>query len=518
VNGGSDCPRAADAARGQSTNGKLSPGPAPLGARPARTGSGAGRRAPTVTIVGGGASGALVAANLLRRRHAAGMRIVIVERRHELARGVAYSTTHPEHRLNVPAAEMGVWPDDQRHFVRWAARRGIALAGREFAPRGLFGEYLADVLAEARRGADRGCELEVVRDDAVAIHVAEQRAAGARPVSIELASGGELDADLAVLALGNLPPAAPPGADERVMASDRYEPDPWAEGIAERAAGDRSILLVGTGLTMVDVALSLAEACPDARLCAVSRSGLLPRRHGSQPLRPARTFGPIPLRPKLYDIVSRVEAEAEAEASKGGDWRAVIDSLRPVTNEIWTRLSEADRRTFVQRYARRWDIHRHRMAPEVAALLDRARADGQLVIEAARCVSMRPCEGGIEVELQPAGARGPETRRFDRVVNCTGPTLHLKAAGEPLLDDLFARGLARPGPLGMGLDHDPLGALVGADGRVSSHLFTIGPLRKGRLWETTAIPEIRQQAAELAAMLSGEIGRFSAPPPRALAS
>jgi uncharacterized NAD(P)/FAD-binding protein YdhS len=516
VNGGGDCPRAAEAARGQT--GAQDASPAPLGARPARAGDPVDRRTPTVAIIGGGASGALVAANLLRRRHAAGMRIVVIERRHELARGVAYSTTHPEHRLNVPAAEMGVWPDDQRHFVRWAAARGIALAGREFAPRGLFGEYLADVLAEARRSAERRCSLEVVRDAAVGISVAGRSEAGARPVVIELASGGEVAADRAVLAIGNLAPAAPPGADDQVLASDRYEPDPWDEGVGKRAAGDRSILLIGTGLTMVDVALALGERCPDARMVAVSRSGLLPRRHSTQPLRPARTFRPIPLRPKLYDIVRRVEAEAEAEVRKGGDWRAVIDSLRPVTNELWTRLSEADRRRFVERYARRWDVHRHRMAPEVAALLDRLRGDGRLEIEAAGCVALRVRDDGIEVELLPADAAEPETRRFDRVVNCTGPTLDLRAAGEPLLDDLFARGLARPGPIGLGLDHDPLGALVGADGRVSSHLFAIGPLRKGRLWETTAIPEIRQQAAELAAMLAGELGRSTTTPPRALAS
>lgn len=516
MSGGTGCPRAAAAARGQ--RGARDARPARVGPRPARSDEPSRERRPTVAIVGGGASGALVAAQLLRRHHPAGLRVVVIERRFEPARGIAYSTTHPEHRLNVPAAEMGAWPEDQRHFVRWAAGRGITLAGRDFAPRGLYGDYLADVLAEAGRRAGPGCSLEIVRDSAVALHLAEPLAVGAAPVVVELAERGELAADRAVLALGNLAPATPPGADAELLASDRYEPDPWDAGLVGRAAGDRSILLLGTGLTMVDVALALGEANPDASLYAASRSGLICQRHSDVLVRPARAFGPVPLRPRLYDLVRRIEAEARATVRRGGDWRSVVDSLRPVTNEIWARLSDADRRLFMRRYVRRWEIHRHRMAPEIAELLGRLRESGRLRIEAASCVAMRPVAGGIEVELRPAGASEPQRRRFDRVVNCTGPTLDLRAAGEPLLDDLFARGLARPGPLGMGLDHDPFGALIGADGRVRAHLFAIGPLRKGRLWETTAIPEIREQAAELADLLAADLGRTATTPPRALAS
>lgn len=517
MNGGGECPRAAEAARGHADVPNVDPAPLGAAASWSPTGSPA-QSTPAVAIVGGGASGALLAAQLLRQDHPAGARVILIERRFEVGRGVAYSTTHPDHRLNVPAEEMGVHPGDQRHFVRWAERRGTPLGARDFAPRRTFGDYLIDVLADAELAARPGVSLEVVRGEAVEIRIADSRRVGARPVTIALADGGEVAADRAVLAVGNLVPAMPPGADPEILASGRYEPDPWDAGVASRAAGDRSILLLGTGLTMVDVALTIAGARPDARLHAVSRTGLLPHRHNPGPSVPARLFGPIPLHPSLDDLVRRIRAEVAAAVREGGDWRGVIDSLRPVTNEIWTRLSDVDRRRFVQRFARHWDVHRHRMAPEVASLLGELRSTGRLTVEAANCAAMRADRDGIEVDLMRAGARGVEVRRFDRVINCTGPASDLRDAGEPLLDRLFESGLACPGPLGMGLDHDVDGAVVGADGHVSPYLFVIGPLRRGRLWETTAIPEIREQAAELAGALSAELARAARPPAHLLAS
>jgi uncharacterized NAD(P)/FAD-binding protein YdhS len=209
-------------------------------------------------------------------------------------------------------------------------------------------------------------------------------------------------------------------------------------------------------------------------------------------------------------MVRKVEDEIVSTIRDGGDWRQAIDSLRPVTNQIWMRFSDSDRRRFVERLSRRWDVHRHRMAPAVAAMLGELRGAGRLSVEQASVTGIRAVDDGVEVTLQRPNPGGPEAVRYDRVVNCTGPALDLSTAGDQLLDHLFGHGLSRPGPLHLGIDHDLRGAVIGADGSPSSWLYEIGPVRKGRLWETTAIPEIRQQALELADILTADLERITA--------
>jgi len=461
---------------------------------------------PAVAIVGAGASGTLLAAQLLRRHHRAGLRVILIERRNETGRGVAYSTPYDYHRLNVPAEQMGALPRDPRHFVRWASSEGHGTAAGDFAPRGLYGDYLRALLADAERTSVPEASLEIVRDDVVDATVDEQR----RCARLELRSGGSLEVDRVVLALGNLAPADPPGAEPGLLRSGLYEADPWDPELAERAAGDDLVLLLGTGLTMVDVALTLGAETVRPRFLAISRKGLMPQQHRPGASGPPRQFQLARERVRLDEIASEVEAEASAVESKGGDWRQVIDSLRPVTNQIWHRFSDADRRAFVARLARRWDVHRHRMAPEVAVMLEELKESGRLELAMASVASLRAAPGGgVDVELERDGTR-IEKLTVSRVVNCTGPALDLRAAREPLLEALFAAGEIRSGPLRLGLDHDPRGVIIRGSGSASGVLHCLGPMRKGRLWETTAIPEIRTQAFELADQITSDLERAAA--------
>jgi uncharacterized NAD(P)/FAD-binding protein YdhS len=462
---------------------------------------------PVVAIVGGGASGTLLAAQLLRRHHPRGLRVVLIERRPEVGRGVAYSTPHDYHRLNVPAEQMGALPRDPRHFMRWASRNGHGVVVGDFAPRGLFGDYVAALLSEAERTAAPGATLEKLRDDVVGATVDD----GRRSARLMLASGAVVEADRVVLALGNLAPADPPGADPELLASGRYEADPWDGGIGERAAADDLVLLLGTGLTMVDVALTLGKETFAPRFLAISRKGLMPQSHRHGTALPPRRFQLRRERVRLDELLDEVAKEISDAQSAGGDWRQVIDSMRPITNQIWHRFSDADRRRFVDRLARRWDVHRHRMAPEVATMLGRLRRTHRLELGTASVESMRVVGDRVIARLD-RGDQGTEELSVARVVNCTGPALDLRATREPLLEALFAAGAIRPGPLRLGLDHDSRGALLDGAGEPSRVLFGIGPMRKGRLWETTAIPEIRTQAFELADQITSDVERAGSRP------
>lgn len=445
-------------------------------------------------MVGCGASGALLAIELLRQSRGLPLELTVVEPRGELARGVAYSTPDPLHLLNVPACSMSAIESEPDHLVRWARERGLGGAA-DFLPRREFGEYLAATLAERLSSPPPGTAVRMLADRVVAV---EPQPSPDAPLRAELAGGGTLDADHAVLALGSGPIRDPSSVSAELRASPHYVADPWAGDPRRIAAPGESVLLIGTGLTMVDVALSLHAGGEGPRLLAVSRAGLVPRGH--RPGQPLSSSG-FPLPRGQIDLPALLHAffaQLTLAANAGGDETDVVDSMREASQRVWIALSESERRWFLTHLRRRWEVTRHRMAPEVAARVAELRRGGALRIERAGVESLRLDEGGAIAALR----RGElvEEARFDRIVNCAGPEDDATRFGQPLLDRLLAGGSALPDPLRLGLATEPGGALLGSAGP-STHLHAIGPLRKGALWETTAVPEIRRQAVGLAALL-----------------
>ncbi len=442
-----------------------------------------------IAIIGGGAAGALAAVHLLRAG-AAGP-IVIVERADRLGRGVAYSTTFPDHLLNVVASNLGGLAGEPGHFREWLSDQGEPAPAGAFLPRMVFGRYLTALLAEA--SDVRPDVLTTIRAEAVGL---VQAGAAMR---VELADGRMFPARRVVLATGT--PAAPdvPLSSGRwPRGSPAYVSDPWSPGALEGLAAGNDVLLIGTGLTTVDVALRLVHARPDVRLVAVSRTGLLPVPH-------RWPEGPIPLgyQPpapgtSLHAQVRAFRAATVASRARGGDARDVVDALRPHTHAIWQGFSRAEQRRFLGAYTRFWAINRNRMAPAAAGWVESLRASGQLAIVTGAVVAAESAGGRLRVTLRRRGETAADVREFDAAVNCVGPADAPFGAGSPLYDRLLADGLVRPHPLGLGLDTGAGGAVRDAAGELSTAIFTIGWLRRGELWESVAIPELRDQSGELA--------------------
>src|SRR5438270_739950 len=442
---------------------------------------------PTVAVVGGGCSGVLAAVHLLT--HSDGRcRVVLIERDAELGGGVAYGTDAPWHMLNAPARAMSAFPGDAHDFTRWAAAVQLTATPNSFLPRRLYRLYLQATLAGAEQ--ESPSPPFRLRARVTAVH---PRTHG---VIVGLDDGGHVEADRAVLALGNLPPADPHPALAR--AGPRYVRDPWAPRALAGIDHDEPVLLVGSGLTAVDVALTLARRGHGGPIDAVSRHGLLPRRHAPwpQPPTPAPAVRPRPGLTTRALLRAVVQAVRDAEEN-GDDWRPVIDGLRPVTPALWCSLSERERRRFLRRAARLWEVHRHRMAPAVASSVDALIAEGRLVVRSGAVNSVAVDAGALRVSMGGAGSRIVDLR-VGHVVNCTGPSTNVAATSDPLLRSLLASGAARSDPLGLGFDVSDDGSLIDADGTPSPVLSTLGPLRRGRLWATTAVPEIRDQACALA--------------------
>ncbi|MEU5219702.1 FAD/NAD(P)-binding protein [Streptomyces sp. NPDC020807] len=442
---------------------------------------------PTVAVVGAGAAGALVAVQLCetaaRRRGA--LDLVLIDPAPEAGRGVAYSTPAPEHRLNVPVGGMSCYPDDPGHFQRWLTCHGEStVTAGDFAPRHRYGSYLADTLGRAIIAAHGTVSVRRLRTRATRC---AETAAGR--VELTLADGGSVTADSVVFATGPAKGRAE-WAPAVLAASDRFVARPWAPGALDPVADTDDVLLVGTGLTAVDLALLLDR--PGRTVHAVSRTGLLPQPHALAPLPAVAPPPDLPVLPfaRLRREFTRYVAETRR---LHGDWRPAFDGVRPWIGRLWEGLTDDERAEFLGRDATRWNVHRHRMAPSTAEVIGRARAARRLRIHAGRVADAAPREdGGLTVTL----ADGRELP-VAWVVDCTGPGLRADAGGDPLWGGLLADGLAVPGPLGIGVATVD-GRLRDAEGRTDRRLFTLGSPRRGELWETTAIPEIRVQAKAVA--------------------
>ncbi|WP_063766942.1 FAD/NAD(P)-binding protein [Streptomyces sp. NRRL S-813] len=437
-----------------------------------------------VAVVGAGAAGALTAVQLMRQaeRSGRGIGVWLIDPAGHTGRGVAYSTSDPRHLLNVPAARMSAFPDDPGHFLRWLAGRHPHAAPGDFAPRKEYGRYLSDVVEQTAQECRRA-RLHRVREHVVAVR---DRSAG--PV-LRFAGGGGLQVDAAVLALGTLGPDHA-WADPQLRASGRFVADPWAPGALDGVAAEGDVLLVGTGLTMVDLAVTLAR--PGRVLHAVSRHGLLPQEH--LPVAAAAAQPPQLDAAHGLDALRRgVRRYLAAGRRSRGDWRPAMDGLRPVTAALWQQLSTADRRRFVEEDLRTWEVHRHRVAPATAVALGALRASGRLQVAAAEVVRAVPDDDAVAVTLSD-GRR----LRVGAVVNCTGARMDLRRTDDPLVRCLLERGCARTGPADLGLDTRDDGRVVPAAGVPAARLWAIGAVRRGNLLETTAVPEIRAQADEVA--------------------
>jgi uncharacterized NAD(P)/FAD-binding protein YdhS len=290
------------------------------------------------------------------------------------------------------------------------------------------------------------------------------------------------------LAVGHFPPEGDaPG----------YLANPWGPAALAGLDPAAPVLLVGSGLTMIDVAISLLDRKHRGPIQAISRRGLLPRTHAATA--PEPRFLPASMAPLgVLGLLVRIRQQVRRAAAEGRDWRAVMDSLRPDTRDLWRGLSVAEKQRFLRHVRPWWDVHRHRMAPGVAARIEAAKASGQLTLRRARLGRLKPVRGGIEAELLPVGGAAPVLCSVDRVINCSGPLSDIVQISTPLVRGLLDQGTARPDPLGLGLDVTDDGAAIDRGGRVSGRLFAVGPITRGAFWESTAVADIRIQCEALA--------------------
>jgi hypothetical protein len=262
------------------------------------------------------------------------------------------------------------------------------------------------------------------------------------------------------------------------------------------------VIVIGSGLTGVDVALHLIAR--GATVTLLSRHGALPRRF--------RATGAPTVLPNLDALAAEVSLEqlrtalaadlAQARQA-GSDWRQVIDAVRPRTARLWRSLGWEDQRRFLREDLRQWEVLRHRMPPTIADAIYAATDSGRLIIEAGEVadVSLR----GKGVELVVTTSDRSVRRRGDAVVVATGAAWDRRSLQRsPLWANLLATDVASLHPSGVGVRLDADGYLIDGAGGTVPDIVCLGSIRQGEEWETTAIPEIRAQAAAIAELLADD--------------
>ncbi|MDX8521029.1 FAD/NAD(P)-binding protein [Mesorhizobium dulcispinae] len=441
-------------------------------------------RGNSIIIVGGGASGVVLAAHLLKSSNP-DLRVTLIEKRPHFGQGMAYSTLLSAHVLNVKASGMSAYADDPDNFARWVLERGLAQPGQGpfYAPRSLYARYLKELLDDLEERERESGRLRLIREESLSISPTPSG------VEVALANGTSVVGHLAVLATGHdEQPGAFQGRAIRMGSEADTALDPQAP-----------VLVLGTGLSMVDAFLSLEQRGHRGEIIAVSRRGLLPSPHRKgNPIK--LDVADIPLGTQLSYFVGWFRNLIRENQKAGGDWRDVVDGLRPFNQKIWQNWPSSAKRRFVEHTKAWWDIHRHRMAPEVYERVTEAVGSGRIRLVAGRVVDVEP---GFTVTIQQRGTQALETLEVARIYDCMGIARDISKTSNSLVRSLVERGLARPDPLRLGLDVTARCELIAADGTVSSKLLAVGPLTRGTFFEIDAIPDIRVQCARLAKQLFG---------------
>lgn len=430
-----------------------------------------------VTIIGGGFSGAMLAARLAE----GGIASTLIDRGGDFGLGVAYSTPFDGHLLNVRSNRMTAVEGRPDDFVNWlAAHHPDHAAPEGFAPRRLYGLYVQDRLA-AVDAAHSGL-IERVVGEAETIDGA----------SVRLTNGRLIEGDAIVLATGNpTPKAASSGEVE-----GRVIGDPWAPGALDRIGPQDDVIVVGTGLTMVDMVLWLEARGWRGVARTLSRRGLTPRGHEA---RPDPAIAPTDVLLKAAPSQRLHEAR---RLSGDTDWRGMMEGLRPITAELWQAADAQTRARLVRHLRPWWDVHRHRIADSIAAALAALQSAGRMTVTAGRMSRIEQDADGVSLSFKPRSgpAQPPLAARW--LIDCTGPGHD--PAKDPLTGPLLAAGRARLDALRLGLDLDAQGRVLGADGAADARLLVLGPPARAAFWETIAVPDIRKRIEDMAKTLGAE--------------
>jgi len=448
-----------------------------------------------IAIIGGGFTGTMAAVHLIKNAKMP-VSIALINKGGQLAKGTAYSTTDRVHLLNVPARNMSAYPDEPGHFVNWLRQNnrhlemedsGLPLE-EDFVPRLIYGEYISAQLYEAI-SEHKQAHIQIFEAEAVDINMADEKA------HISLDSGDTIRTEKVLFAMGNNVPANLHIRDESFYETANYQQNPYDLGKLAAIAKTQTVLIIGTGLTMVDVVNTLKNQGHEGTITGISRNGKLPHPHSDFVKYPDFIAPHIHKPPR--ELLAIIEEEKKKAGARGIPWQSVIDSMRPHHHEIWTQFSPESKKYFAENLGAAWGVVRHRMARAIMRRMEHWQKTGELEIKKGSLASLSNTAGKVEVVIKDGDA--PEQVFWvDYVINCTGPMHNIAKIDKPFYKNMLAKGIISPGPLNIGLNSTPEFEVIDKEGGISEMFYVAGPLLIGVLWESIAVPELRRQARDVA--------------------
>jgi len=459
---------------------------------------------PTIAIIGGGFCGNMLAVHLLSTAKKP-LHIVLINSGYPLSKGIAYSSYSHKHLLNVPAKNMSAFPDKPNHFMDWIKKHEnyrvidqTALPGM-FLPRNIYGYYLKDLFDTAIRKKPEYTSISFVHDEAIDIEECDGKA------NIYFSVSPSVVADKVVLAIGNQSPDNPSLKDPSFYNSRNYYGNPWLHEAVNHLDPQKEVFILGNGLTMVDIVLGLKEKKHKGKIYSLSPNGFQ--------ILPHRVFEPYKglmeeLKPPydLPKIVSLFRSHVKKLRDQGLAGEAAVDSLRPLTQKVWQSWSKQEKERFMYHIRHMWGVARHRLPMDIHKMIQQLILDDKLEIIAGRTQSMEETQDGVKVTFKRRRDQKLYEVNVGRVINCTGPLSDINKLERTLIKNLISRKMIHADEMKLGIDTTPEGNILNDDGSSSKYLFTIGSTMRGLLWESTAVPELRDQAKKLAAKLLHDLG------------
>ncbi|HRH67661.1 MAG TPA: FAD/NAD(P)-binding protein [Bacteroidia bacterium] len=455
-----------------------------------------------IAIIGGGFCGAMTLIHILKTAQKT-VHVTLIHDSDILAKGIAYDTYSNEHVLNVEARNMSAFPDDPDHFVNWCRKSGLCNSYDQellpflYLPRNIYGKYLAEIYHDALLHIPHHVSLFFTHAEATDM---QQEGDHFR---ILCSDGSSVLAHQVVLATGNNEPGHAALNGQKFIGSPKYFSNPWKEQAVMGLDSTAPVFIIGTGLTMVDVVIGLLEKNFSNKIYALSPKGFNILAH--RPHHPQREIldelaPPYELE-KLVQLFRKHVRKARAHGESG---ETVVDAVRSKTQEIWQSLALKDKHRFMSHVRHLWGVARHRLPGHIHHQVQQLIQEGKLEIIAGRILDLRDEDGIVSIQIRRRKSQDEETIRAARVINCTGPQSDILKFNSRLFQNLIRKGYIFPDEMNLGIQATADGRILKKDGSASTQLFAIGSLLRGKLWESTAVPELRKQALNLALLLTAE--------------
>jgi uncharacterized NAD(P)/FAD-binding protein YdhS len=450
-----------------------------------------------VLIIGGGFSGMMIAINLIMNEDDA--LITIINDTYEPPLGAAYSTKNNVHLLNVPAGKMSAFANKPSDFIDWLKSKKeyrhllTDSIENEFVSRTIYGAYLTDIFENYKSHP----KINWINGTANDINITSEG------YDIILKNNERYSGNILILASGNMLPSNPPIKNETFYYSKNYFRNPWNDSFLNTISRNKPILIIGTGLTMIDCLLSLKSIQFKEKIYAISPRGYIPKSHTKVELYP--DFYSEIKGHTLLTIFKTVRKHIKIAEEKNIPWQSVIDSLRPYVQDIWKSFADKEKLQFISHVRHIWGVARHRLPQHIHSEIEQLIKTGQLEIIGGRINNIiETNDNELNVEILLRKQKNNKTIKASCAINCTGPQTNYNEIENELYQNLIRKKIILPDTNRLGIKATTNYEVLKSENTAYKNMYAIGSLLRGVLWETTAIPELKQQAYDIAQQIKSD--------------